>query len=100
MTTTAQQNDPIYDEANGKKTSVTSSSSILTPGTSCVFAWLGTDSAIVINTNGAAAVDDGTGVYVPAGFAGIIPVRPTVAIFALSLSGTAIVRIVPTTVRP
>ena len=100
MTTTAQQNDPIYDEANGTRTSVTGSASILTPSTSCVFAWIGTDAAIVINTNGAAAVDNGTSVYLPAAFAGIIPVRPGTQIFALSLSGTAIVRAVPMIVRP
>lgn len=100
MTTTAQQNDPIFDEANGTKTSVTLSTSILTPGASCVFAWIGTDTAIVINTNNAAAVDNGTSVYMPAGFAGIIPVRPGIAIFALAVSGTAVVRIVPMINRP
>lgn len=98
--TTAVQNDPVFDHANGQKTAVTISANILTPSSTCVFAWIGTDADIVVNTAGAAAADDGTSVYLPGGFSGIIPVQPSVAVLALSLSGTANVRATGMKIRP
>jgi len=97
---TAQQSEPLFDHSNGTKSAVTVNQTIITTGGSHVFLWIATDAAIVVRTDGSAAVDDGTGAYLGAGFNGIIPVSPSVAVTALSITGTANVRVVPFMVRP
>lgn len=100
MSTTIYDQDPVFDHSNGQKTAVTALANIFTPGAACVFVWIGTDAAIVINAAGNAAVDDGTSAYVAAGTAGIFPCTASTAIFGLSLSGTANVRCVAMQRRP
>lgn len=92
MAVSAQQQDLLFNTAIGQKTSVTTTATILTTGAYTVFAWIETDAAIVVNPDGGPSVDDGSSFCLPAGFAGILPVSPSTAITALSLSGTAVVR--------
>jgi hypothetical protein len=92
--------DPVFDTANGTKTSVTSSATVLTPPAGCKYCRISTDADIVVNTNGATAVDDGTAARIIAGLPEIIPVIAGTAVKALSLSGTATVRCTPLKSRP
>jgi len=91
--------DPVFDHTNGTKTSVTASATILTPPTGCKYARISSDVDIVVNTAGSTAVDDGTAIKITGGIAETIPVTAAVAVKALSLSGTAAVRITPMKVR-
>lgn len=93
--TTSRAFDPVYNNASGTKTSVTSSAIILTPPAGCRFAEIDTTADVVINTAGAAAVDDGTAKRILAGVPEIVPVTAGVPVRALSLSGTAVVRVTP-----
>lgn len=92
--------DPIFDHANGTKKSITTSAALLTPPAGCKFVRVTTDADIVVNTAGAAAVDDGTSVRIVANQPEMIPVVEAVAVNALSLSGTAVVRCTPMKARP
>jgi hypothetical protein len=94
----ADQN-PIFDNANGTKTSVTASATIITPPAGCTFVRIDTDADIVINTANATAVDDGTATRICANQPEIVPVTPAIAVKALSLAGTAVVRCTPLKVR-
>lgn len=98
VTPSTDQN-PIFDHTNGTKTSVTTSATVITTGAGHTFLRISTDADIVVNTAGATAVDDGTGVRIVANLPETIPVPPSTAIKALSLSGTAVVRCTPLKVR-
>ena len=87
--------DPVFDEANGTKTSLTMSAILITPPGGCKFVRIITDTDIVINTKNSAAVDDGTGVYIAANTPEIVPVTGGIAVFGLSTSGTAVVHCTP-----
>lgn len=88
--------DPIYDHTNGTKNSVTTSAIIITPPAGCRFVRIDTDADIVVNTAGAAAVDNGSAATIRAVSSPTsIPVTAGVAVYALSLSGTAVVRCMP-----
>lgn len=95
----ADFSDPIFDEANGTKTSVTVSATVITPPVNCKYVRITSDADIVINTAGNAAVDDGTGARIVAGVPEIVPTTAGVAVKALSLSGTATVRCTPLKAR-
>jgi hypothetical protein len=87
--------DPIFDHANGTKTSVTTSATVLTPPADCRYARISVDVDTFVNTAGNAAVDDGTSIRVVANVPEVIPVTAGVKLFALSSSGTAVVRCTP-----
>ena len=91
----SKDQDPIYDHANGTKTSVTTSATIITPPAGCKFIRLSSDVDIFVNTAGSAAVDDGTSIRIVANQPEIIPVTAATAVKALSSSGTATVRCTP-----
>jgi hypothetical protein len=91
--------DPIFDHANGTKTSVTTSAIIITPPASCKFVRISTDVDVYVNTAGNAAVDDGTAIRIVANQPEVIPVTAAVAVYALSSSGTAVVRCTPLKTR-
>jgi hypothetical protein len=93
------EEDPIFDYGNGTKTSVTASATVLTPATDCRYVRVIADATVVVNASGSAAVDDGSGVMLPAYVAEIIPVSGGVPVKALSLAGTATVRCTPMKVR-
>jgi hypothetical protein len=95
MSQTSRAFDPVYNNALGTKTSVTSSAVVLTPPANCKFARITTNADIVVNTAGAAAVDDGTAALIVGGVPETIPVTSGVPVYALSLSGTAVVRVTP-----
>ena len=95
----ATNQDPIFDHANGTKTSVTASATVLTPPTGCRFARISSDVDIFVNTAGATAVDDGTSIRIVANQPEIIPVVAGTAVKALSSSGTAVVRCTPMKAR-
>lgn len=98
VTPSADQN-PIFDHANGTKTAVTASATIITTGAGHTFLRITTDVDIVVNTAGAAAVDDGTASRIVANVPEVIPVPPSTVIKALSLAGSATVRCTPLKVR-
>lgn len=91
--------DPIFDHANGTKTSVTTSATIITTGSAHKYLRIVSDVDIYVNTAGSAAVDDGTSTLIKANLPEIIPVPVSTAIKALSSSGTAVVRCTPMKVR-
>jgi hypothetical protein len=95
----ADDQDPIFDMANGTKTSVTTSATVITPPTGCKYVRIGADVDIFVNTAGATAVDDGTSIRIIAGQPEIVPVTAGTAVKALSSSGTAIVRCMPLKAR-
>jgi hypothetical protein len=85
----------LWDNANGTKTSVTASATIITPPAGCRMVRITTDADIVVNAAGATAVDDGTAARIVANLPEYMPVTPGTAVKALSLSGTAVVRCTP-----
>lgn len=91
--------DPIFDHANGTKTSVTASAAIITPPAGCNYIRISSDVDIFVNTAGATAVDDGTSIRIIANVPETIPVVAGTAVKALSSSGTATVRCTPYKVR-
>lgn len=91
--------DPIFDHANGTKTSITTTAAIITPPALCRYVRISTDADIVINTANSAAIDDGTATRIIANSPEIVPVVAGVQVHALSLSGTAVVRCTPMKVR-
>lgn len=91
--------NPIFDHANGTKTSVTTTTTIITTGAGHTFLRISTDVDLFVNTAGSAAVDDGTSIRIVANQPEVIPVPPSTAIKALSSSGTATVRCTPLKVR-
>lgn len=91
--------DPIFDHANGTKTSVTASAGVITPPALCRYVRISTDVDIFVNTANSAAVDDGTAARIIANQPEIIPVVAGVQVRALSSSGTAVVRCTPLKVR-
>jgi hypothetical protein len=95
MSATTRKFDPIYNNAAGQKTSVTTSAIVITPPADCRFVRISTDADIVINTAGAAAVDNGTATRIVGGVPEIVPVTAGVPVYGLSLSGTAVVRCTP-----
>ena len=95
----APDQDPIFDHANGTKTSVTTSAGVITPPTGCKYVRISSDVNIYVNTNNAAAVDDGTSILIFASQPETIPVQAGVQVRALSASGTATVRCMPLKVR-
>lgn len=98
VTPSADQ-DPILDHANGTKTSVTSSATVITPPVGCKYIRITTDVDIVVNTAGNTAVDNGTSSLIIAYASEIIPVTAGVAVKALSLGTAATVRCTPYKVR-
>lgn len=95
----AADQDPIFDHNNGTKTSVTTSATVITPPAGCKYVWVSTDTNIFVNTDGDAAVDDGSSIQVFSSDPQIIPVTAGTAVKALSSSGTAVVRCTPLKVR-
>jgi hypothetical protein len=93
--TTSRAFDPVYNNALGTKTSVTTSAIVITPPSGCRFVRISTDADVVINTAGAAAVDNGTATRIIGGVPEIVPVTAGTPVYALSLSGTAVVRVTP-----
>lgn len=93
--TTSSAQDPIFDHANGTKTSVTTSATIITPPTGCKYLRISTDVDAYINTAGSAAVDDGTSIRIVANVPEVIPVTAGTVVKALSSSGTAVIRCTP-----
>lgn len=91
--------DPIFDNTNGTKTSVTTSALIITPPAGCKFIRIATDVNIFVNASNAAAVDDGTSILIFANQPEVIPVTPGIIVRALSSSGTATVRCMPLKAR-
>jgi len=91
--------DPIFDHVNGTKTAVTTNTTVLTPPAGCKYARISTDIDIVVNTIGAAAVDNGTAIKIFANQPEVIPVTAGVAVKALSLGASATVRCTPLKVR-
>jgi hypothetical protein len=91
--------DPIFDHANGTKTSVTTSATVITPPTGCKYLRISADADVFVNTAGSAAVDDGTSIRIIANQPEVIPVTAGTAVKALSASGTAVVRCTPLKVR-
>lgn len=98
----SKDQDPIFDETNGTKTSVTTSATVITPPSGCKYVRIVADAAIVVNTAGGTATDGATagGAYIAANTPEIIPVVAGTAVTALSLSGTAVVRCTPMKARP
>jgi hypothetical protein len=92
--------DPIFDHANGTKVAVTTSASVITPPAGCKYLRISADVDVVVNTAGAAAVDNGSSIRIIANQPETIPVTPSVAVFALSLGASATVRCTPLKVRP
>lgn len=91
----SKDQDPIYDHANGTKTSVTTSATVITPPAGCKFLRISSDVDVFVNTAGSAAVDDGTSIRIVANSPEVIPVTAATAVVALSSSGTATVRCMP-----
>lgn len=93
--------NPIFDHANSTKSSVTTSAIIITPPAGCDFIRISADVDIFVNTANAAATDGATGggIRIVANQPEIIPVTATVPVYALSSSGTAVVRCTPMKVR-
>jgi hypothetical protein len=91
--------DPIFDHANGTKTSVTASVTIITTPAGCKYLRISSDVDLFVNTAGSAAVDDGTSIRIVANSPEVIPVVPATAVKALSSAGTATVRCTPLKVR-
>ncbi|MDO8421558.1 MAG: hypothetical protein Q7S99_05300 [Parvibaculum sp.] len=91
--------DPVFDHANGTKTSVTANATVLTPPTGCKYARISADVDILVSTDGVNAADDGKSIRISGGIAETIPVIAGTAVKALSLVGTAVVRVTPMKVR-
>jgi hypothetical protein len=98
-TSSSSDQDPIFDHANGTKTSVTVSATVLVPPAGCKFARISADVDVFVNTAGSTAVDDGTSLRIVANQPEVLPVTASVAVKALSSSGTAVVRCTPMKVR-
>lgn len=97
--TPSTDQDPIFDHANGTKTSVTASAMVITPPSGCKFIRISSDVDVFVNTAGAAAVDNGTSIRILANQPETIPVTAGVEVRALSSSGTAVVRCTPLKAR-
>lgn|SRR5512146_215408 len=94
------EQDAVLDCANGVRAAVTTSVVLLTPGYGCRYVAFWSDAACYLNTAGAAAV-------VPTGATCTaypitanadpvtLPVTPGVAIYAISVSGTANINAIP-----
>ena len=91
--------DPIFDHANGTKTSVTVSATVITPPADCKYVRISTDVDIFVNTANGTAADDATCIRVFAGAPEIIPVMAGTAVKAIASTGTAVVRCTPYKVR-
>lgn len=91
--------DPVFDHANGTKTGVTTSATVITPPAGCKYIRISSDLDIYVNTAGGAAVDNGTAIRIIANQPEIIPVIAGTAVNALSSSGTATVCCTPLKVR-
>ena len=91
--------DPIFDNAAGTKTSLTTNATIITPPTGCKWVRITCDVDIFVNAAGAAAVDDGTSTRIIANIPEYIPVTAGTAVKGLSSSGTATVRCTPLKAR-
>jgi hypothetical protein len=95
----ADDQDPIFNHAVGTKTSVTTSTTIVTPPANCKYVRISTDVDVFVNTAGSTAVDDGTSIRLIANLPEIVPVTAGTAVTALSSSGTATVRCTPLKTR-
>lgn len=93
-------NDPVFDNANGTKTSLTTNATIITPPAGCKWIRISTDVDIFINTANTAAVDDGTSSRIVANSPEYVPVTAGLAVKGLSSSGSATVRCTPLKARP
>ncbi len=91
--------DPIFDHAAGVKSSVTTSAILITTGAGHKYLRIVTDVDLYVNTANAAAVDNGSSILIKANLPEVIPVPPSMNIYALSSSGTATVRATPMKVR-
>jgi len=91
--------DPIFDHTLGTRNSVTAAMNVIVPPTGCKFVRISSTADIVYRTDGIAASDAAGSTFLPANTPEVIPVIGGVAVSALSLSGTAIVRCTPLKVR-
>lgn len=99
----AAEQDPIYDHANGKKTSVPANAGttvILLPPADCKYARIRSDVDVLVRADGedvtnVAAPTTNIPITIAGGQPEVIPVTPTVAVKAMSVSGTATVTVVP-----
>lgn len=99
--TPAQEQDPIYDHANGVKITANTTSQVLyTPSSTTRFARISCDVDIFINTANTAAADNGTAIHIIANAPEIVPVTPSVAIKGISANTASVVRICPMKTRP
>jgi hypothetical protein len=101
-TAPAADQDPVFNHPAGKKVTVSGSAStpVLTPPAGCKYVRFSCEGDVIVNTDGADAVDDGTSIRIVAGPAETIPVRAGVEVRARSLSGVAtIVRATPMKAR-
>lgn len=87
------------DNAHGVKKTVTTSTLLITPPIGCPSCLVSPDADIVLNTAGNAAVDDGTGYFVPGGTEDEVPVKGGVPVYALAPGGTATVYATPLKAR-
>lgn len=93
----ASQN-PIYDHANATKTTLTSSTVVLTPPVGCQFARISSDVDCFVRTDGLDAADAAGSLLLKANVPETIPVTPGVPVEAFATS-TATVRVTPLKVR-
>ncbi len=92
--------DPIYDIANGIKTSaLTTNATLITTGSGHTFLRIDSDTTIFVTTDGStAAADNSTSIRIIANVPEIIPVPPSTAIKGFAAT-SAVVRCMPMKVR-
>lgn len=100
----AADQDPILDHAAGTKTSVTLSAEIFTPPAGCKFVRIRSDVDALVRTDGqdvtnTAAPTTNIPITLTGGQPEIIPVTPNVKLKAMSVSGSAVITVVPLKAR-
>jgi hypothetical protein len=96
MAALTDDQDPVYDHANGAAVSITTNATLITPAAGCSFVEIHAPADIWIRTDGANAVVPSNGMangvptLVAAGQPKIVPVTATVAVKAISASGSGV----------
>lgn len=90
--------NPIYDHANATKTTVTASTTVLTPPAGCQFARISSDVECFVRTDGSPAADAAGSIRILANVPETIPVTEAVVVTAYAAS-SAVVRVTPLKVR-
>jgi len=92
--------DPKYDHSAGTKyTSSVTSGTVITPaaGVKYIRIWCSVDT--LVRTDGTAAADDGGSIFCAANVSETIPVVPSTAVTAITLTGAGVVRATPMITR-